>query len=70
MKKQIIITAALVLISGCFTALLAQAPPPPPPPAAVPIDGGLSLLLAAGAGLGAKKAWDARKAAKAADSEG
>jgi hypothetical protein len=63
MKKQLIITAAIVLLSGCFTALIAQ-PPPPPQPEAVPIDGGLSLLLAAGAGLGAKKAWDARKAAK------
>jgi hypothetical protein len=29
--------------------------------AGVPIDGGLSILLAAGAGLGLKKAWDARK---------
>jgi hypothetical protein len=64
------IVAALVLICGSFKSVLAQNPPPPPPPAAVPIDGGLSLLLAAGAGLGAKKAWDARKAAKAADSEG
>jgi peptidoglycan/LPS O-acetylase OafA/YrhL len=50
----------VVLISVCQFAL-AQAPPPPPPPAAVPIDGGLSLLLAAGLGFGAKKAWDARK---------
>jgi hypothetical protein len=29
----------------------------------VPIDGGLSLLIAAGVGLGAKKAYDRRKAA-------
>ena len=30
----------------------------------MPIDGGLSILLAAGAGLGLKKAWDARKSNK------
>jgi hypothetical protein len=30
-------------------------PPPPPPPIGVPLDGGLSALLAAGAALGAKK---------------
>jgi len=54
--------AALVIMSQ---VALAQ-PPPPSNPAAVPIDGGLSLLLAAGAGLGAKKAWDARKASKEA----
>lgn len=29
---------------------------------ACPIDGGLSLLIAAGIGVGAKKAYDARKA--------
>jgi hypothetical protein len=40
----------------------AQTPPPPPPnPAAVPIDGGLGLLLAAGAALGARKAWKSQK---------
>lgn len=30
----------------------------PPPEGAVPVDGGLALLLAAGAGYGAKKAYD------------
>jgi len=28
--------------------------------AGVPIDGGLGILMAAGAGLGLKKAWEAR----------
>jgi hypothetical protein len=32
---------------------------------AVPVDGGLALLLAAGAGYGAKKAYDYRKSQKA-----
>jgi hypothetical protein len=31
--------------------------------AGVPIDGGLGILMAAGAGLGLKKAWEARKLA-------
>jgi hypothetical protein len=30
-------------------------PPPPPPPVGVPLDGGITALLAAGAALGAKK---------------
>jgi hypothetical protein len=34
------------------------------PPRCVPIDGGLSLLIAAGIGIGAKKAYDKRKAAE------
>jgi hypothetical protein len=32
------------------------------PPRCVPIDGGLSLLIAAGVGIAAKKAYDKRKA--------
>ena len=48
---------------------MAQPPPPSDPNnvaggAGVPIDGGLSILLAAGAGLGLKKAWDTRKSNK------
>jgi hypothetical protein len=35
--------------------------PIPPDPNDVPIDGGLSLLLAAGAGYVAKKGYDAKK---------
>lgn len=63
MKIRII---GFTLMAFCLCAWFvqpahAQSPPPPPPnPAAVPIDGGLSLLLAAGAGLGARKAWKNR----------
>ena len=32
----------------------AGGPPPPPPPSGVPLDGGLSVLLIAGAALGSK----------------
>jgi len=57
---------------------LAQPPPPDDPNnvgggsgdsggAGVPIDGGLGILMAAGAGLGLKKAWDARKSAELPD---
>ncbi len=40
------------------SSLMAQAPNPP---AGVPIDGGLSLVLAGGIGLGAKKLYDKYK---------
>lgn len=57
---KILLTTTLLLASGSF--VVAQGPPPPPPnPAAVPIDGGLGLLLAAGAGLGTRKALQSKK---------
>lgn len=57
--KVCLIVSALVCLNQ---VAMAQPPPPPTNPAAVPIDGGLGLLLAAGAGLGLKKLRDARKA--------
>jgi hypothetical protein len=36
----------------------------PPPGGGVPVDGGIGLLLAAGVGYGAKKAYDYRKGQK------
>lgn len=52
---------------------LSMAPPPPPPPAAggpvVPIDGGISLLVAAGVGYGAKKYYDKQMKNKEEKSE-
>lgn len=63
-----------MLAMSVSTVLLAQDPDPGPPPVdgggpgdpdeEVPFDGGLSLLLMAGAGYGAKKAVDYRKALK------
>lgn len=37
--------------------------PPPcwPPPCTIPLDGGISLLIAAGVALGGKKVYDLRK---------
>lgn len=47
-------------------------PPPPPvsgpicwPPPCIPIDGGITLLIAAGAAYGAKKIYTSRKKAEA-----
>jgi hypothetical protein len=57
--KVCLIVSTLVCL---HQVAMAQPPPPPVNPAAVPIDGGLGLLLAAGAGLGLKKLRDARKA--------
>ncbi len=61
MKKNTILrlmlaTAGLWLATGFSTTMQAQNPttggPAPQAPAAVPLDGGASLLLAAGVGLG------------------
>lgn len=58
----------VLLLAPVVGALMAQPGPggPPPcwPPPCIPIDGGLSLLIGAGALLGGKKALDARKARK------
>lgn len=53
--KNIIILSTIVTFFAPF-ALLAQGAPP-----ATPIDGGLSILLAAGGAYGLKKLKDARK---------
>ncbi len=60
MKKQAIFWSLLVALIILGQVAMAQ-PPPPANPAAVPIDGGLSILLAAGAGLGGYKAWKKSK---------
>lgn len=65
--KQILTVLLIVLCSN----VLLSAPPPPPagnpgcwPPPCVPIDGGLTFLIAAGAAYGAKKLVDVRKKSK------
>lgn len=63
----------LLLAAPVFGGLLAQGGPPvggPPPcwpPPCIPIDGGLGLLLAAGALFGGRKALELRRSVKTAD---
>ncbi len=73
MKIQVkhIITLALILgVSYLATAGAPPPPPPPPgggmtppcwPPPCIPIDGGLSFLVAAAAIYGGKKLYDHQK---------
>lgn len=58
MKTRILSILALTFVMGLIVSPVFAAPPP----SAVPIDGGLSLVIAACAGYGAKKINDARKA--------
>jgi len=60
-NKAIFIATILVCLP--FLHLLAQ-PDPGRDPSGAPIDGGISLLVAAGIGYGVKKVRDARKKAK------
>jgi hypothetical protein len=62
---KFILTIAIVLFAN---QLLFSAPPPPPagspgcwPPPCVPVDGGITFLIAAGAAYGAKKLYNSRK---------
>jgi hypothetical protein len=71
MKNSLRIALSLLLAVIPFAAeLMAQplgGPPPCWPPPCIPIDGGLSALLAAGALFGGKKALDLRRSAKRAN---
>jgi len=64
--KKFVPYIVLLLILIVPTIVFAQGPPDPctSPDVECPIDGGLSLLIAAGIGLGAKKAYDRKKAIK------
>lgn len=62
--KQIALMVCLLAMPALTMALGPGGPSDPgcdPLDPACPIDGGLSLLIAAGVGLGAKKAYDSRK---------
>ncbi len=72
MKFRHILTLSFLFCAIAFT--FAAAPPPPPgngpacwPPPCIPIDGGISILMAAGAAYGAKKIYDSRKKQESAD---
>lgn len=59
MKKTItfLILFAILLIAPIVTDTAIAQPPPPPSPEAIPIDGGLGFLLAAGMAYGARKLY-------------
>ncbi|GGH68926.1 PID-CTERM protein-sorting domain-containing protein [Phaeocystidibacter marisrubri] len=50
-----------ILIFAFFLAAISVSAQPGNPSAPAPIDGGVSLLIAAGAALGGKKFYDKRK---------
>ena len=63
---KFIISFAVIISALCFMEVQAAGPPGPPggggdppcwPPPCVPIDGGISFLLAAGLAYGGKKAF-------------
>lgn len=67
--KKVIFTAAFLMI-GVMTLLSQDPPPPPDNPSnggngpvggGAPIGSGIAILLALGAGYGAKKVYDFRK---------
>lgn len=59
----------LFFIAFTALSLSAWAQTPPGDPPAVPIDGGISLLAAAGIGYGTKKIMDHRKKQKQKEEE-
>jgi hypothetical protein len=62
MLKNLFLSAGVLLASGMINAIIAS--PLPPGPVIIPIDGGVSLLVAVCAGYGAKKIYDSRKEKK------
>lgn len=69
MKKKTILSFLLVAIMYCIP-LISNAQPDPGGDPDVPIDGGLSLLIAAGVGYVAKKGYDKRKKDSALKNDG
>lgn len=66
MKRLAFTLIFLFVVAGAQTLLAAPPPPPsvnPPcwPPPCIPIDGGISALIVAGAAYGAKKLYDNKK---------
>lgn len=56
--RYLVLTIALLVLPFAAQVIFAQPPPPPPPPpppAGVPLDGGLTLLLAGLGAYGLKK---------------
>jgi len=60
MQKSLLLTIGVFFATGVISTILASVPPPPAP-TIIPIDGGVSFLVVACAGYGAKKIHDYRK---------
>lgn len=62
-NRNLLILLVFLYITSITFAAAPPPPPPPPspgcwPPPCIPIDGGVSILLLAGAMYGAKKSYD------------
>ena len=65
MKKTLsVLLLVLTLLILPILVKDAAAQPPPPPPQDIPIDGGLFLLIAAGATYGARKLYKQQREEK------
>jgi hypothetical protein len=60
MQKSLLLTIGVFFAAGVISTIFASVPPPPAP-SVIPIDGGVSFLVVACAGYGAKKIHDYRK---------
>ena len=68
-QKSLFLILFFMLVIGLEFAIAAGGPPGPPtgpppcwpPPCVIPLDGGISLLVAAGIAYGGKKIYDSRK---------
>ncbi|MCY7421435.1 MAG: hypothetical protein LH478_06785, partial [Chitinophagaceae bacterium] len=67
MKKKIVLPVLVILIALLAPVVVMATPGDLPGVNDVPLDGGLSVLLAAGVGYGIKKVRDGRKEKKQAD---
>ena len=67
-SKSLLIAVIIICAFMCMPSLVfAGVIDPYCPPTEAPLDGGLTLLIAAGIGYGVKKVYDKRKKDKATD---
>lgn len=69
MKIRSLMSIAMMFVSICLPLLLQAQGDPGMDPDPIPLDGGLSMLIAAGVAYGAKKAYDKRKKDKTEQKE-